>query len=46
MGVLGEPIQVEGTVEQIEGDIATVASQASQAGKRIIKNGRAELKVD
>src|SRR5438309_3437026 len=41
MGLLGEPIHVEGTVEQIEGGVATVSSDAEQGGKRIIKNARA-----
>jgi acyl dehydratase len=43
MGRLGEEIVVRGNVTSVEGDIAIVESEAEQAGKRIIRNGRAEL---
>jgi acyl dehydratase len=43
MGVLGEQITVRGTVDSIDGEIATVHSEAEQAGNRIIRNAEAEL---
>ncbi|MGH2870177.1 MAG: MaoC/PaaZ C-terminal domain-containing protein [Solirubrobacteraceae bacterium] len=46
MGVLEQEITVTGTVTAIEGDRATVASAAEQDGKKIIKNGEAELRLD
>jgi acyl dehydratase len=45
MGVLGEEITVTGTVAEVDGDVAIVHSQAEQAGNRIIRNARAELKT-
>jgi acyl dehydratase len=45
MGLLGKPIHIEGAVRQIDGDTAIVSSEAEQAGKRIIRNGEAELKL-
>jgi acyl dehydratase len=46
MGVLEHEITVTGTITAIEGDQATVASTAEQDGKKIIKNGEAELRLD
>jgi acyl dehydratase len=46
MGVLEQEITVNGTVSAIEGDRATVHSAAEQGGKKIIKNGEAELRLD
>ncbi|MGI9183395.1 MAG: MaoC/PaaZ C-terminal domain-containing protein [Solirubrobacteraceae bacterium] len=46
MGVLEQEITVTGTVTALEGDRATVASSAEQDGKKIIKNGEAELRLD
>ncbi len=46
MGVLEQEITVNGTVTAIEGDRATVNSAAQQGGKKIIKNGQAELRLD
>jgi acyl dehydratase len=46
MGVLEQEITVTGTVIAIEGDRATVTSEAEQDGKKIIKNGKAELRLD
>jgi acyl dehydratase len=46
LGKLEEEIVVSGTVTKVEDGIATVSSQAVQSGKRIIRNGEAELAVD
>jgi acyl dehydratase len=46
MGVLGEPITVKGTVDQVDGGVAVVHSEAEQAGSRIIRNAEAELLTD
>ena len=46
MGVLEEEITVTGTVREIEDGVAVVDSTAEQAGKKIIRNGEAELTVD
>jgi acyl dehydratase len=43
MGRMGEEIVVSGTVRSVEGGIATVDSQAEQAGTRLIRNGVAEI---
>jgi acyl dehydratase len=45
MGVLGEEITVSGDVRELTGAVAIVDSQATQAGKRIIRNGEAEIAV-
>ncbi len=45
MGVLGEPITVTGTVDSIDGEVATVHSEAEQSGNRIIRNAEAEVLV-
>jgi acyl dehydratase len=43
MGRMGEEIVVSGTVRSVEDGVATVDSQAEQAGARLIRNGVAEL---
>ena len=45
MGVLEQEIIVRGTVTEIEGDLAIATSEATQDGKRIIRNGRAEIRL-
>jgi acyl dehydratase len=45
MGVMGEEIVVSGTVREVEGGVATVESQAEQAGHRIIRNAVAAITV-
>jgi acyl dehydratase len=44
-GVLGEEIVVSGEVRELTGAGAIVDSQATQAGKRIIRNGEADVAV-
>jgi acyl dehydratase len=46
VGQIGEEITVSGEVRQVEDGVATVISEAAQGGRRIIRNGVAELKVD
>jgi acyl dehydratase len=46
MGRIGEELVVTGTVSEANDGIATVQSQAEQAGHRIIRNGLAEISVD
>jgi acyl dehydratase len=43
MGVLGEPIKVSGTVEEVRDGVAVTRAEAEQAGSRIIRNAEAEL---
>jgi acyl dehydratase len=43
MGRMGEEIVVSGKVVSVQDGVATVESQAEQAGQRIIRNGVAEL---
>jgi acyl dehydratase len=45
MGALEEEITVRGRVREIDGDRALVDSQAEQRGKRIIRNGEAEIRL-
>jgi acyl dehydratase len=45
MAMLEHEITVRGTVDEIEGDHAVVSSEATQDGKRIIRNGRAEIRL-
>ena len=45
MGQLGEEIVVRGAVREVNGDVATVDSEAEQAGQRIIRNAVAEIVV-
>jgi acyl dehydratase len=46
MGRIGEEVVVSGTVRSVEDGVATVDSQAEQAGSRLIRNGVAEIAVD
>jgi acyl dehydratase len=43
MGVEGEEITVTGTVKEVKDGVAVVDSEARQAGRRIIRNGAAEV---
>ncbi len=46
MGRLEQEITVEGEVRRIDGATAIVESVAKQNGKRIIRNGEAEIRLD
>jgi acyl dehydratase len=46
MGQLGEEIVVHGTVRELGDGVATVDSEAVQAGHRIIRNAVARVRVD
>ncbi len=46
MGVLEHEITVTGTVGEVNGGIARVQSQATQDGKRIIRSGEADIRLD
>jgi acyl dehydratase len=45
MGVMEQEITVRGTVGEVGEATAVVSSAATQAGKRIVRNGRAEVRV-
>jgi acyl dehydratase len=45
MGKIGEEIVVSGTVREVNGGTATVQSEATQSGHRIIRNAVAELRL-
>ena len=51
MGVMEQEITVRGTVDTVSSvassgdEVAVVISEAKQAGKRIVRNGRAEVSV-
>jgi acyl dehydratase len=45
LGALEEEITVKGRVREVDGDRALVDSQAEQRGKRIIRNGEAEIRL-
>jgi acyl dehydratase len=45
MGMLEQEIVVKGIVRAVEGDRAHVSSEAEQGGKRIIRNGDAEIRI-
>jgi acyl dehydratase len=45
MGVMEEEIVVSGTVREVDGERAVVESQATQNGKRIIRNGEATVRL-
>jgi acyl dehydratase len=45
MGVMEEEVVVSGTVREVDGDHAIVDSQATQNGKRIIRNGEATIRL-
>ena len=44
MGAIEQEITVRGTVDAVEGETAVVSSEATQAGRRIVRNGRAEVR--
>jgi acyl dehydratase len=46
MGMLEQEIVVRGTVDRIEDGRALAHSEAEQGGKRIIRNGEAEIRLD
>jgi acyl dehydratase len=46
VGLMGEEIAVTGTVREVQDGVAVIESEARQAGKRIVRNGVAELSVD
>jgi acyl dehydratase len=46
LGALEQEITVTGTVREVAGGVAIVDSEAEQAGKRIIRNGQAEIVAD
>jgi acyl dehydratase len=45
IGQLGQEVVVSGTVQSVRDDVASVESEAEQAGQRIIRNGQAEIAV-
>jgi acyl dehydratase len=45
MGVMEQEVVVKGTVREITGDRAIVDSEATQSGKRIIRNGEATVRL-
>jgi acyl dehydratase len=44
MGVMEEEVVVSGTVREVDSERAVVQSQATQNGKRIIRNGEATIR--
>jgi acyl dehydratase len=46
LGMLEQEITVRGTIREVDGGRAVVDSDAEQGGKKIIKNGEAELRLD
>jgi acyl dehydratase len=46
MGQLEQEIVVHGKVRTVDGGRAVVDSEAEQGGKRIIRNGEAEIRLD
>jgi acyl dehydratase len=45
MGVMEEEVVVAGTVREVDSERAVVDSQATQGGKRIIRNGEATIRL-
>ena len=45
MGSLGEEVVVEGTVTRVDGNTATVESEARQGENRLVRNATAELEL-
>ena len=45
MGVMEQEVVVSGTVREVDGERATVSSEATQNGKRIIRNGEATVRL-
>ncbi len=46
VGVMDKPITLSGRVVEVAEGLATVESEAEQAGRRIIRGGRAEVLAD
>jgi acyl dehydratase len=46
MGQLDQQVVVQGTVREVNGELATVDSEVWQGDQRLIRNGVAELLVD
>ncbi len=46
MGVLEQEVVVRGTVREVKDGRAIVDSEAEQGGKRIIRRGEAEVRID
>ncbi|HEY1712716.1 MAG TPA: MaoC/PaaZ C-terminal domain-containing protein [Solirubrobacteraceae bacterium] len=44
LGMMEEELVVSGTVRDVDGERATVSSEATQNGKRIIRNGEATIR--
>ena len=44
MGTMEQELVVSGTVRDVDGERATVSSEATQNGKRIIRNGEATIR--
>jgi acyl dehydratase len=45
MGMIEQEITVRGTVTELDPELAVVSSEAKQGGKRIVRNGRAEVRT-
>jgi acyl dehydratase len=45
MGVMEEEVVVTGTVREVDSEHALVTSEATQGGKRIIRNGQATIRL-
>ena len=45
IGRMGEEVVVRGTITEVKDGVATVESEAEQAGQRIIRNGSADVAV-
>jgi acyl dehydratase len=45
MGVMEEEITVHGTIDEVGPERALVSSEATQSGRRIVRNGRAEIRL-
>jgi acyl dehydratase len=45
MGVMEEEVVVAGTVREVDSEHALVTSEATQGGKRIIRNGQATIRL-
>jgi acyl dehydratase len=46
MGMLEQEVTVHGAVQELDGGHARVTSEAEQGGKRIIRNGDADIRLD
>jgi acyl dehydratase len=46
MGMLEQEVTVHGTVTEVGDGVAHVSSEAEQGGKRIIRNGEADIRLD